>query len=241
MTLINSISSISSTSSTELSPAKQKKHQASKSAKKSGLKSKSKGARPKSLKVRMQLWLRSWHIYSSMGSLLLILFFSLSGILLNHPEWIPQSAEKWHDYQGKVQVSWLDEKNTDWLNIVESVRAEHDLRGRASEFQNDGEEATFVFRAPGTESSIILETDSGAYTVSHRVQGLAAIIGDLHRGNNTGPSWKWIIDISAGFLVFISLTGFGILLYLKKHRRKALFTLAGGSVMTLLAVLFLGM
>lgn len=193
-------------------------------------------ARAKSPKAQVQIWLRSLHIYSSMGTLLLVLFFSLSGILLNHPEWVPAGVERNSEVDGQVSTAWLTTKNTDWLHIVEEVRAKHELKGRAAEFQNDGEEATFVYRAPGLESNVVISVDSGKYTVNTNAQGLLAVIGDLHRGHNTGGGWKWIIDLSAVFLVFISATGFGILIYLKKHRRQALLTLLAGSLVTALAI-----
>lgn len=194
---------------------------------------------PKPLKVRVQLALRSLHVYSSMGTLLLILFFALTGLLLNHPEWVPEGVEKTHTYTGELKSDWLVQDKTDWLQIVEKLRADHDLRGRASEMQNDGEEATLSFLAAGREATVTIEAETGRYEIEETSHGLVAMLGDLHRGHQTGEGWKRVIDLTAIFLIVVSVSGFGILLYLKKMRNKALLTLLGGTLLTIAAALWL--
>ncbi|MFC6592909.1 PepSY-associated TM helix domain-containing protein [Deinococcus lacus] len=189
-------------------------------------------------RVRVQVALRSLHIYTSMATLLLILFFSLSGLLLNHPEWIPAGVDRTQEYSGQLSPEWLNPADTNWLEVVETLRANHDLRGRAAEFQNDGTEATLSFLGPGREALVTVAA-GGHYTVEETSHGLLALLGDLHRGHQTGPGWRWVIDLTALFLTFISATGFGILLYLKKLRRPALLTLLAGSIVGLGATLWL--
>ena len=48
--------------------------------------------------------------------------------------------------------------------------------------------------------------------------GFAAVINDLHKGRDTGPIWKAIIDVSAGLLLFISITGLVLLYFVHKYR-----------------------
>ncbi len=194
------------------------------------------------LRVRIQIALRNLHIYSSMATLLLILFFALSGLLLNNPQWLPDGPQNTTEYHGKVNKAWLGDaqgQNTNWLQIAEQVRADHDLRGRAGEFQNDGEEATFSFLAAGRETQVTLSDQTGEYKVSENSQGVLNLLGDLHRGRHTGTGWNWVINLTASFLTFIALSGFGILLYLKKLRRPALITLVAGGLAALGAVYWL--
>ena len=42
-----------------------------------------------------------------------------------------------------------------------------------------------------------------------------AVINDLHKGRDTGPAWAAVIDVSAGLMVVISLTGLVLLFYIK--------------------------
>jgi hypothetical protein len=43
-------------------------------------------------------------------------------------------------------------------------------------------------------------------------------MNDLHKGRDTGTAWSWVIDVSAIFLVLISLSGLILLLFIKKKR-----------------------
>ncbi len=61
-------------------------------------------------------------------------------------------------------------------------------------------------------------------------------MNDLHKGRDTGSSWKWLIDASAVVLIVISLTGIVLQLVLRKRRRSAFVTAGVGSVLFLIAV-----
>ena len=61
-------------------------------------------------------------------------------------------------------------------------------------------------------------------------------MNDLHKGRDTSAAWKWVIDVSAGFLVVISLTGIGMQLFLRKRRTRALLFAAGGLIATVVFI-----
>ena len=58
-------------------------------------------------------------------------------------------------------------------------------------------------------------------------------MNDLHKGRDANSTWKWVIDISAGFLVVISLTGLTMQFFLRKRRRSALIGAAVGGVVSI--------
>ncbi len=62
------------------------------------------GRRLKIRLVRLMLWL---HIYVSMFGLAAVLFFSVTGITLNHPDWFFGSAERQDQAEGQVDRKWL--------------------------------------------------------------------------------------------------------------------------------------
>ena len=185
------------------------------------------------LKVRVQLALRSLHVYTSMLSLMLTLFFALSGILVNHPGWLPVSPSHTVQAHGTLPAGWGGAAHPDWFRVSEYLRATHHLSGRASDVRADGSEASVIFRAPGYHADIVIGPD-GRYDLTAQSDGLLAVIGDLHRGRDAGRAWPWLIDASGVFLLLVSLSGLGILLYLKKYRRPALLTLAGGAAVSVL-------
>lgn len=77
-----------------------------------------------------------------------------------------------------------------------------------------------------------------AYKLTVVYQGAVGVLNDLHRGRDAGGAWAWLIDVSGVFLVFLSLTGLGLLFYLEKVRLKGVLTLAAGAgVVVVLALL----
>ena len=62
--------------------------------------------------------------------------------------------------------------------------------------------------------------------------GFAAVINDLHKGRDTGGVWKLAIDLSAGLLVFISLTGLTLLYFVHPYRLAGIILFVTGSLVT---------
>ena len=69
-------------------------------------------ARPlkRRLNIRFAKLMRWLHIYLSMFSLGVVLFFSVTGITLNHPDWFFSGAEGSRDAEGDVRSQWLHAK-----------------------------------------------------------------------------------------------------------------------------------
>lgn len=61
-------------------------------------------------------------------------------------------------------------------------------------------------------------------------------MNDIHKGRNTTSSWRWVIDVAAGLLVAVSLTGIGIQIFMKKRRRRALLVAAVLGLVTILLI-----
>jgi hypothetical protein len=189
-------------------------------------------ARP--LKLRIHSVLRWLHIYISMFCLLVILFFALTGITLNHADWAFGNVETKTELMGTLPAGWNkgnDEVN--WLQVVEYLRKQHSVRGFIDEPQADGDEASVTFKAPGYAADCFIEQRTGKYELTITAQGIVAVMNDFHRGQNTGTAWSWVIDISGVLLAIISITGLGLLLYLKKIRTVALLTMLAGAAVVL--------
>ena len=63
-----------------------------------------------------------------MVSLVLVAFFSLTGITLNHPDWTIGSPSR-EVVKGTLPKTWKPGAAVDWLVTAESLRAKHSLRG----------------------------------------------------------------------------------------------------------------
>ncbi len=178
-------------------------------------------------------WARWLHVYISTATLLLVLFFSITGITLNHPDWLFGSQEITQDLEGTLPAAWLNEGEPDWLFVAETLRSDYDLSGRVSDYRNDEYEASISFSGPGYSADGFIDMQTGSYTLYTSAQGFVAVMNDLHKGRNTGVAWKWIIDLSAIFLIIVSITGLALLLVLKKLRRNGLIVMLAGSVVAI--------
>ncbi len=181
-------------------------------------------------RLRLNAWLRWLHIYTSMLSLIVVLFFSITGVTLNHPDWLANESRV--EIKGTLPAAWRTGKTVNWLEVVEFLRAKHNLRGQAKDYRSDDTESSLRFAAPGYSADGFIETSSGQYTLTIVAQGFIAIINDFHRGRNAGGVWAVLIDVAGWFLVLVSATGLGLLFYLKKIRVQALLVMVlGGAIM----------
>lgn len=194
-------------------------------------------ARPRSAKAQWNVWLRWLHTYTSMISLLVVLFFSVTGITLNHPDWVFGTKEVTREVTGTMPAGWIQDGEVNWLAVAEELRATQGLKGRVGDTRADDQEADISFAAPGYSADAFIDVNTGEYKVSILEQGSVAVLNDLHKGRDAGTGWKWVIDLSGAILTLVSVTGIGILLLLKKTRTQALTVMGVASVLTVILAL----
>lgn len=182
-------------------------------------------------KVVTHKWTRLIHVYTSMICLLIVLFFSLTGITLNHPSWGSGTTTK--DTAGTLPVTWKSGDTIDWMVVSEHLRNTNGVTGQVAERRNEAGDTSITFKGPGYVASAVIEPSSGTYVLATAAQGLVGVMNDIHKGRDTTSSFKWVIDIAAGFLVIISLTGLLLQFFLKRRRRSAYVTAAVGAVLAI--------
>lgn len=162
-----------------------------------------------------------------MVSLLVVLFFSATGVTLNHPDWL--ATEQTREASGTLPSAWKADTTVDWLVVDEYLRA-RGVYGAVSERRADDREASITFKAPGYSADCLIDARTGEYRLTTSYQGAVGVLNDLHRGRDAGSGWGLLIDVSGIVLVVVSATGLGLLFYLKKVRMKALVTMTVASV-----------
>jgi hypothetical protein len=188
--------------------------------------------------LRVNAGLRWLHVYTSMLSLLVVLFFSLTGVAMNHPEWTFGTNEARSTATGTLPAGWQTQGGVNWLTVVEYLRATNNVHGSAGEYTSDATTASVRFSAPGYTADAAIDRKAGTYSLTVAQQGWLAVMSEFHRGRDSGSAWAWVIDASGIFLTVISATGLGLLFYLKRTRVAALVTAgAGGAVMIALMVM----
>jgi hypothetical protein len=177
-------------------------------------------------------WARWLHIYLSMVTFAILLFFAVTGLTVNHPEWFT-SQQKTVQYKGQVAMDWVrpaSGKDVDKLQIVEQLRRQHGIRSDLSDFRVDDAQLSVSFKGPGYTADTFIDRDTGKYEVTETRMGWGAVINDLHKGRDTGNWWKAVIDASAILMTLVSLTGMALIFFLARRRVSGLVCAVVGAV-----------
>jgi uncharacterized protein len=180
--------------------------------------------------------MRWLHIYLSMFSLAVVLFFSVTGLTLNHTAWFYGGVARRVEGKGQVNPQWLHLDAPDparevaKLEVVEHLRKTHGVRGALAEFRVDEQECMVTFKGPGYAADAFIDRESGRYTLTETYHGFIAVINDLHKGRDAGPVWSLVIDVSAVLMTVVSLTGLVLLFYLKLRRIPGLVIVMVGTL-----------
>ncbi len=189
--------------------------------------------------------MRWLHIYLSMISLAVVLFFSVTGITLNHPDWFFKDAQRREQVEGDINLKWVragstqagstaeetdSSRQVSKLEVVEYLRNTHGIHGALAEFRVDDRECTVSFKGPGFAADAFIDRESGHYNLTQTEYGFVAVINDLHKGRDTGPIWSMVIDVSAVLMTVVSLTGLVLLFYLKLRRVTGLVVAVIGTI-----------
>ena len=153
---------------------------------------------------------RTVHVYLTLFGLTLILFFAITGFMLNHTEWfLPDDAKLEAQTRresrplpldkmpgGKLPVppeSSDEATGEEKLAVVEALRKEFDVRGELSSFvfakdDNDRPQIKVEFKRAGGETVATIDMESATTEVTSTYQGWAIVMTDLHRGNRGNMS-----------------------------------------------------
>lgn len=187
-------------------------------------------------KRKLAMFSRWLHIYGSMISFAIVLFFSVTGLTLNHPDSFGGGPVTKQD-KGKLTVSWVNTKDTAAiakLPVVEYFRNKHAVKGAVTDFRIDDAQCSVSFKGPAYQADVFINRSTGEYDLTQTSTGLVGFINDLHKGRDTGKVWSWVIDISAILMVLISASGLILLLYIKKKRMNGMILLVVGLVIVYL-------
>ncbi len=188
----------------------------------------------KSRAAKWQKSMRWLHVYTSMIAFAIILFFGVTGLLLNHPSWLFGDEVTVTSIEGTLPASVRDEggDGVEFLAVSEFVRSKYDIAGEVTNFDQVADEGSINYSGPGYGATVRFDVPSLEFELTVREEGFVNAMRDLHSGSDTGSVWNLAIDISAGFLVFVAVTGLGIQIFLRKRRRRALAWMAGGTIAT---------
>lgn len=162
------------------------------------------------------------HIYSSMVLLALLLFFSLTGLTLNHPQWTgaPTTSERIESLPIQSSQAWQLDLSANLLPIQNYIADNFGLtQPRSIDIDQDALEVSFDFPVPAGYAFVMVELASNQIVIERSAGSLVGVINDLHKGRHAGTVWKWVIDIVAIASLLFAFSGMFILLQNAKYRR----------------------
>ena len=191
-------------------------------------------------------FMRLLHSYSSMLVLVLLLFFAITGITLNHPELIysaagKQSVQRSLALPEALQYSELPDSAEQQAQIAEQFRdwlsSEHQVKASVFSyvFEPDDMLLELDFKRPAGYASVIVDFSANNAELELEFNGYLALLNDLHKGRNAGTSWIVLIDITAIACVLFALTGFYLILKQSSRRSIGNSLAMLGVFLTLLA------
>ena len=177
------------------------------------------GAPPASTFARSAFWrkqLRQWHWISSALSLMLVLLFAITGFTLNHASSLEEegiSTQAEHPLPAPLvdELSAIETESVLTAAQVQAIKSatRFDLSGQLA--RNEYGEMIFDLAQPGKDASLILDLNAGLAYSEQIDRGMIALLNDLHKGRNAGPSWSLLIDLAAACFVIFAVTGFALL------------------------------
>lgn len=193
----------------------------------------------------VQLWARRLHIYVSMALLLVVLFFSVTGITLNRPQLFERSEPSVEQFELALPASMfpskegrVDSNKDELLDFLQAAG----VSGTASNLDvyteyEDNElvigEVTLDYKAPGYNAAVFIDITTLTAEIETTDYGFVALLNDLHKGRNSGEVWRWFIDITAVLMIFFVLTGVCLLVPKKKTFATSLKWTTLGSLISL--------
>ncbi len=179
-------------------------------------------------KAAAHKWSRNLHSWASMVSMLLVLFFAVTGLTANHPAWV--GSARTANVTGTLPTSARVNGTWDLLVVSEYLRSTQSVTGTLTDHGLDTSQGRLGYQGPGYEASLFFDPSTGDFTLTTTSYGLVGVLNDLHKGRHTVGVWNIVIDLSAIVLTLVALTGLVLQLLIERRRTTALILLALGVV-----------
>jgi hypothetical protein len=162
---------------------------------------------------------RQWHWISAAICIVGMLFFSWTGITLNHAADIPAKNEiatietQLPDALIQTWQPVENEKNALEKNIIEHLDKQFSLT-IPSNMQGEFSDGEFYLAMPepGVDAWLSIDAESGELIYERTDRGWISFFNDLHKGRYTNTAWIWFIDAFAVGSIIFCLSGLWLLI-----------------------------
>jgi len=173
---------------------------------------------------------RIWHGYLSAFAFLALLFFSITGILLNHPNWLKVELAPLAESQITLtaeELAGLKAAKEPGPHLVKLVSPKARLLGTLRNADIAGPDVYVRMQGVRGSSDLVGNLETGVVRVTVEKQHPIAVFNGLHRGELASAPWRAIIDIAGVVLILMALIGYVLFFSLRFRLRTALVLTAG--------------
>jgi uncharacterized protein len=196
--------------------------------------------RSPSLKFRIYRQCRIWHGYLSAFAFAALLFFSVTGLLLNHPDWFTSETPPIEEVSFALAPKQLDEVrgSSTPAEVLARIAAERaTLYGEFKDGTVAGDDVFVRLQGVRGSSDIRANLVDGSIVVASEQATTIAVMNALHRGETAGAAWRLSIDLVAVVMMVVALAGYAIFLSMSGKLRTALL-ISISSVIAAVALFF---
>lgn len=179
--------------------------------------------------------MRKVHIYSALPVLLLMIFFAVTGILLNHPELEmgevdnKMSEIQLPDWAGEMP-KWPQNYGSHSLVLLQWLDKEHDIRGVDFSIEWDDYDQLLIVDLTGPNGSTVIEVffADNLIAVDNRQLSTIAMLNNLHRAKHVSGFWRAVSDLSAVCMLLFCISGFWLVVVNRLERVPANISMVMG-------------
>jgi uncharacterized protein len=182
-----------------------------------------------------RVWLHRVHLYFSLAACLLLLFFSITGFVMNHPGAFGLDEVSARTVSGSVPQALCQEPDSGLL--LAKLRP-FGIRGDVLAFDPGEETLEIETRSLGQSAVITVERATGRFEASLQESGWLPALAALHRGEQAGSQGgSRFLDLAALMLLIVGAGGLALFMVSPGVRRPlATLTLILGALGLLVVV-----
>ena len=182
---------------------------------------------------------REWHGYLSAIAFVALLFFSATGIVMNHPNitdgHLPDLIQKPFTLS-PAEIAAIRANPDPGQTLVRTAeRHIGKLSGGFRDGQLDGNDAFVRLQGAARNTDLHGDLKTGRVEVTIVPAGGLDVLNNLHRGDRAGKLWQALVDASAILMIVVSLLGYVLFLSMRFRVRTALM-LTGATTLLLVAI-----
>lgn len=174
------------------------------------------------------------HGWLSAFAFLILCLFSVTGLLLNHPDWplvtAPEPIESTFMLT-EADIARLADAEEPEQELIAIASQHVALRGAFSGGNEVGNELFVRMQGVRGLSDLRANLITGNVTALVEPAPPISILNELHRGERAGGAWRLFIDVAAVLLIVLSIVGYLIFLSLRFRIRTALLLTGASAVL----------